>query len=396
MYKKLLLDKKPWWKWLIDILSTTVGMLIILFAIQLIIDFTRNSSDSKAVIDSQYYIITKPVTSINTVLNKSANFNQNELQEIENSGFIENLAPFLTSNFPVNAFMDDHSVFPGFYTELFFEALPDEYIDIDDRELWKWVEGENKIPLMLPKSYLNLYNFGFAPGQGLPQMSEEIARNFPFKIGIGTGKNKQVLNGKIVGFSERLNTILVPLSFLEWANEKYGSGKKTTITRIIVKAKNSESRQWISYLDDKNFYYEKSSGEFGKLTALLYSVFILLLVFGIIIVTLSISLQRNSNLLTIERHKVTIFKLNIIGFSQKQLTIPYLKRMILHFLFVFLFILTLFPLFYSNYYKIIESFLSHPPAPWFFCLISALLLLVILGYILFVSINRAINSILNN
>lgn len=44
----------------------------------------------------------------------------------------------------------------------------------------------------------------------------------------GNGRVEQY-KGNIVGFSNRLNTILVPQSFMEWANQAFASEKKHSL-----------------------------------------------------------------------------------------------------------------------------------------------------------------------
>lgn len=42
----------------------------------------------------------------------------------------------------------------------------------------------------------------------------------------GRGRTER-MKGRIVGFSNRLNTILVPQAFMEWANATLGDGGQT-------------------------------------------------------------------------------------------------------------------------------------------------------------------------
>lgn len=45
----------------------------------------------------------------------------------------------------------------------------------------------------------------------------------------GRGRTER-MKGRIVGFSNRLNTILVPQAFMEWANATLGDGGQTALT----------------------------------------------------------------------------------------------------------------------------------------------------------------------
>ena len=75
---------------------------------------------------------------------------------------------------------------------------------------------------MVPKFYLDLWNFGLAPSRvEYPSLSTEAATGMPIEIFIG--KNREAtLDGRFVAFSKRINSVLVPESFLTWANKKFG------------------------------------------------------------------------------------------------------------------------------------------------------------------------------
>lgn len=66
----------------------------------------------------------------------------------------------------------------GMRTYLFFESVPDRFLDVRSDE-WGFEEGSEFVPIILPRNYLNLYNFGFASTRGLPQVSEDLVRVLP-------------------------------------------------------------------------------------------------------------------------------------------------------------------------------------------------------------------------
>ena len=50
-------------------------------------------------------------------------------------------------------------------SEIFFESVPDGFLDVT-LEQWKWSEGDTTVPIVLPRSYINMYNFTFAEVDG--------------------------------------------------------------------------------------------------------------------------------------------------------------------------------------------------------------------------------------
>ena len=119
-------------------------------------------------------------------------------------------------------------------TEMFFESVPDEYVDVN-LDKWHFDEFSQVIPIIIPRNYLNLYNFGFAQSRSLPKLSEGLMNLIQMDISLrGNGRVEQ-FKGKIVGFSNRLNTILVPQTFMDWANKSLLPAKKPNLPASSLK-----------------------------------------------------------------------------------------------------------------------------------------------------------------
>ena len=146
-------------------LGTLAGFVLLLSGIQFYIDIKSVLSENRDLLDPEYIVINKQVNLGQTLGLSRAGFSEEEIEEISQQDFADQVAPFLSNEFPVSGYTENER-FPDFYTELFFEAIPDEFIDVKS-EQWVWDEEEGKIPVIIPQDYLNLYNFGFAPSQGL-------------------------------------------------------------------------------------------------------------------------------------------------------------------------------------------------------------------------------------
>ena len=98
--------------------------------------------------------------------------------------------------------------------DVFFETVPDEFIDAKP-DNWGWDENSSHVPLIIPKFYLDLWNFGFAPTRvEYPALSSRAALGIPIEIFLGKRRDAS-RDGKFVAFSRRIK------SFLEWANKNY-------------------------------------------------------------------------------------------------------------------------------------------------------------------------------
>lgn len=83
--------------------------------------------------------------------------------------------------------------------------------------------------------------------------------------GVGRTEN---FKGKIVGFSNRLNTILVPETFMTWANNEFARGRKSEPSRLIVEVNNPTDDRIAVFFKDKGYDTEDDKLDAGKTTVL--------------------------------------------------------------------------------------------------------------------------------
>ena len=181
-----------------------------------------------------------------------------------------------------------------------------------------------------------MYNFGFATSQGLPQVSEGLFTKIPFQLILGKGENQHVYQARIVDFTTKINTILVPENFLQWANEKYAHQSNTEPSRIIVETKSQGDENSASYFESHNFDINKDELKNGELTYYLKLAFTLVLFIGLIIVFAAIWLMIINFQLMIENNKHKTKDLFLIGYNINQLAKPYLKFSIIFMLISYL------------------------------------------------------------
>ena len=77
-----------------------------------------------------------------------------------------------------------------------------------------------------------------------------------FNICIQAGGKKELFKGKVIGFSSRLNTILVPQAFMDWSNREFAPNQKSDPTRLIVEVGNPGDENITKYLDDNGYEVE--------------------------------------------------------------------------------------------------------------------------------------------
>ena len=111
-----------------------------------------------------------------------------------------------------------------------------------------------------------MYNFGFAQSHSLPKISDGLMGMIDFNIQIQAGGKKEQFKGKVIGFSSRLNTILVPQAFMDWSNQEFAPNQKSDPNRLIVEVGNPGDENITKYLDDNGYEVETDKLDAEKTT----------------------------------------------------------------------------------------------------------------------------------
>ncbi len=310
-------------------LGTLAGFVLLLAGIQFYVDIKSVLSQNRDLMDPEYIVINKQVNIGQTLGLSRVGFSPEEIEEIASQPFADRVAPFLSNEFPVSGYTENEQ-FPDFYTELFFEAIPDEYIDVKTND-WNWDPKIGTIPIIIPQDYLNLYNFGFAPSQGLPQIPKGVISLINVKLrlkGQGHG-NFDDYPGRIVGFSNRIHSILVPRDFLLWANEKYGYFKKVDPSQIILVSKDPTDPTIIKFLENKGYDTIREKLKSSRMNIILKFIISFLVVVASIIIILAFLVFLLSLQLMISRSTEKIRKLNKLGYHYREISRPYIVLLLI-------------------------------------------------------------------
>lgn len=314
LLRKILWRSQNRWQLTVAGLGAAIGLFLLLGAVQLYFD-VRYLLHKDAGADPHYVQINKRVSLLNTFAGVSS-FSENEIEEILDHSSVSSVGVFTSSDFRVSAASESL----GFYTELFFEAVPDGFLDVVSPR-FRWEEGSREIPILLSRDYLALYNFGFAPSQGLPQLTPATIQRVRFDLTLGNGARRAEFEGRIVGFSDRFNSILVPQSFMNWANRTFGdSAAPQAPSRLILEVDNPQSDAFLDFVEDHNF--ELSTGRLvgGQvLTMVGFLTLVLLAIGGLIFLLAGVIMILNFRL-TIVAARDDIDLLLQLGYKPFQIT----------------------------------------------------------------------------
>ena len=118
-----------------------------------------------------------------------------------------------------------------------------------------------------------------------------------------------------MAFSDRINSVLVPKSFLEWANQKYGEQAATGYTRLYIKMADANNTDFLSFIDSKNYKVNKDRIKFGRTKQTLQGIFSGLGIFGLLVVIMALMLFSFYLQLVIARSRDSLQLLLMLGYS---------------------------------------------------------------------------------
>lgn len=304
-------------------LGTLAGMVLLLSGIQFYTDIKLVLSENRDLLDPEYIIVNKKVNIGQTLGFSGVGFSQEEIEDLSQQAFADKVSPFISNDFPIQAYTENDKV-PNFSTELFFEAIPDQYIDIKSED-WKWDPEEGVIPIIIPQDFLNLYNFGFAQSQGLPQIPKGVVSMVNFRIRLnGNFGIHEDLSGRVVGFSNRVHSILVPHDFLTWANDTYGYFENSGASRLILVSKDPTDPAIIKYIEDKGYDTIREKLKGSRLNIILKVIISFLVLIAGIIILLAFMVFLLSLQLMISRSSQKIKRLHKLGFHYREISRPYI------------------------------------------------------------------------
>ena len=327
---KLLLAKLSAFQFAGFVAANIIGATIILLGVRAYADFSTTMEDPQGAIANNYIVIAPPVSTVTTAMQATGfndgpkSFTEEEIEEISSLEGVEDAAIFRSANFKVNA-----SFALGgsrWETVMFVESVPDRFLDLDLDSWTASLDSETTVPVVLPKAYLNVLNYAVSASRGdIPQIGEGLVKTVPITLRFRGQGMEGFYSARVVGFTDRINTILVPEDFLIAAVKKYGDPKSPApVSRMILKPSGKDDNGLLEYLAEGGYVFDGSGQDSFKVVTLAKGIALFAIVQGLLISLLAFFLLVVSIHLLIEKNREKNASLIMLGYTRREVSKPYI------------------------------------------------------------------------
>jgi hypothetical protein len=316
MVRKLLFRHQEKTQLVIAIIGAFLGMTFLLTSIHYLIK-VNEFGEGAEILGPNTIIVQKKVSTSNTLNIAKTDFTMRELENLRKEPFIIDVQPVETNNFDVSFETADKLV-PRFRSDVFIQTVDPDFLDVKS-DKWKWNEGDSIVPIIMPRDFLVMLNT-FMSASGIPQVSDELAMDIKFKFTLSNETEKEWRNVRIIGFTNEVSSILVPQSFMRWANDKYGIDDNQRITQIMISGKESEFGLVEEMLKTKHLESRNGQMVIGRLKSMVGTLILIVLGISVIAVFVSGLVLIQYLQLLLSKNTYEVRTLLRLGYSPKLLT----------------------------------------------------------------------------
>ncbi len=374
LLKKLIRTGAGRSRFVLAIVGLSVAMLLILAAVQIQSNFndllhSKTNQDSVA----NFLVLNKILNDQN--LGATA-LSEKDIEELKKQPFVESVGLLSPSRFKASI-QSNSTRFP-FYTDIAFEAVPNDFIDVTSKD-WKWDETMPFVPVIVPNMFLDFYNFQFSFSQNLPQLTQGVVKMIVFKINLYGPNGVVNFNGHVVGFSDRISSLLVPQEFMNWGNSRFGKNQDTKPSRVIIRTKDPGNPKLTDYLRQHNLTTDADKTRFSRYRQVVDLVVTISGITGIILLAFALLIFSLFIQLTVASCKEEIVLLITLGASPAQLRAFLMRQFFpVNIIIILVSVCILSVLQYYLHYLLLEQHIyvsAYPSAGMVFCAIGVLALI---------------------
>lgn len=316
MLRKLLFRDQDRRQLVIAIIGSFLGMTFLITSIHYLIK-VNEFGEGADILGPNTIIVQKKVTGATTIGLAKTDFSERDLELMRKEPYILKVQPVVTNNFKVSLETSDPHV-PYFRSDVFIQSVDREFLDVKSSK-WNWNPDDKIVPIVMPREFLVMLNT-FASASDIPQVSDELAMDIRFRFTLKKGDEKQWIDARIIGFTNSVSSILVPESFMNWANAKFGTGEEKRITQVMLSGKESEFGLVEEMLKKKGLESKAAQMDIGRLKSIVGTLIMVVLGISVIAVFLSGLVLIQYLQLLLSRNSYEVRTLLRLGFHPRILT----------------------------------------------------------------------------
>lgn len=309
--------------------ANLLGLSIVLLSVQFYQDVKPVFNDDESFISKDYLIITRSVTAAGAMLGTNSEFSDSDIVDLKNQDWCRRVGKFSSSEYEVTATLGagKEARGNGMKMQFFFESIPGKFIDIDPDQWGFNPDKPIEVPIIISREYLSLYNFGFASTKGMPKISEGQTGTIPLSFELSGNGHREKIPGRIVGLSNRLNTIVVPEAFMTWSNNRYGVSLAQRPVKLILEVSRPGDVKIQEYMDEHHYEVMGDKMSSSKAYYFLTVIIGVVIVVGLLISLLAFFVLMLSIYLLIQKNTTQLQDLLLLGHTPAELSRPY-SRMV--------------------------------------------------------------------
>ncbi len=330
MLKKLLFRNQDIKQLVIAVIGSCLGITFLITSIHYLIK-VNEFGEGADILGPNTLIVQKEVSNSSTLNFAKTDFSPAEIAILKKEPFILDVKPVISNNFDVSFETADPLV-PRFRSDVFIQTVDPKFLDVKS-DKWHWKMGDTVVPIILPRDFLVMLNT-FMSASGIPQISDDLAKDIRFRFTLSNDTQKEWIDAKIIGFTNEVPSILVPESFMEFGNKKYGIAADQKIGQLMISGKESEFGLVEDMVKSRHLESKNSQIVVGRLKSMVGTLIIVVLGISIIAVFVSCLVLIQYAQLLMSRNAYEVKTLLRIGYAPNKIIRAFLIYFILIFGFV--------------------------------------------------------------
>ncbi len=286
MLRKLLFRQQEKKQVIIAIIGAFLGMTFLLTSIHYLIKVNQ-FGEGEEILGPNTLILQKKVGNMSTLKLKKSDFSPREIELLRKEESVVTVEPIINNAFEVSLQTTPGKMIPYFRTDVFLQTLDKNFLDAKSKN-WKWKEGDTIVPLIMPREFLVMLNT-FMAGKDIPKISDELAMQIDFKFTLQNKEHtqKEWVSCKIVGFTNEVSSLLVPETFMKWANNRYCPGVTPNVEQIMLSGKENEFGHIEEIMQKRGYESKKSQENISRLKSISSTLILIVLAISVLAVFLA-------------------------------------------------------------------------------------------------------------